>query len=103
MKSIDPTRFVPGDLDDTPEAMAQNAAHCRAIEAAAQSPGFLGELRRAINAALIPSDQLAQDVGIDVELLEAFRAGDRELPSSVIDRLVARLGLHLTPVASHRR
>jgi hypothetical protein len=86
------------DLDDTPEAMALNSAHARAILAAAAQPGFSGELRRAINAALVPSHRLAADIGVTVDVLEDFRAGTVDLPGGAIDRLVARLGLRLTPV-----
>lgn len=61
----------------------------------AREPGFSGELRRAILSARIPSRQLAERVGVDVTMLEDFRAGQQVLTSDVIDRLIATLGLHL--------
>jgi hypothetical protein len=55
-----------------------------------------GNLRRAINAARRPSASLAADVGISVELLEDFRAGEALLTSDVIDRLVRTLDLKVS-------
>jgi hypothetical protein len=89
--------MTPDDLDDTPEAQALNAEHCRKIEAAAAAPGFSGDLRRAINAALIPTHRLAAMCGVEPERLELFRAGDAELPTGVVDRLAEVLHLALTP------
>jgi hypothetical protein len=71
-------------------------ARREAQEQAEREPGFSGDLRRAITAARRPSHELAADLGIDVRLLENFRAGDATLPSNVVDRLVATLGLRLT-------
>jgi ribosome-binding protein aMBF1 (putative translation factor) len=71
-----------------------------AQELAEQEPGFSGDLRRAITAAQTPSHDLADQLGIDVLLLEEFRAGNATLPSDVISRLVAILGLRLTAVQS---
>ena len=67
-----------------------------AQEQAEREPGFSGDLRRAITAACRPSRELAAELGIDVGLLEDFRTGDATLPSDVVDRLVATLGLRLT-------
>jgi ribosome-binding protein aMBF1 (putative translation factor) len=63
---------------------------------AEREPGFSGDLRRAITTACRPSHELAAELGIDVRLLEDFRVGEATLPSDVIDRLVATLGLRLT-------
>lgn len=70
-----------------------------AQELAEQEPGFSGDLRRAITAARLSSHELAGKLGIDVQLLEDFRAGEATLPSDVIARLVALLGLCLTTAA----
>jgi hypothetical protein len=85
------------DIDDSPEAQRLNAERWRKLEAAAAAPGFSGELRRAIDAARVPSHRLAARCVVDVAELEAFREGDSELPSGAIDRLVAELGLTLIP------
>lgn len=71
-------------------------AHVRSIEAAAQEPGFSGDLRRAIMAAGIPSVDLATRSGVSVTVLEDFRAGRLALNSDVINRLIEALGLQLT-------
>jgi hypothetical protein len=65
---------------------------CRNAE---REPGFSGDLRRAINAARRAPRALAGELGIDVDVLQQFRAGDASLPSDVVDRLVAALGLRL--------
>lgn len=88
--------------DSTPEAMAKNREHVRRLLAAADEPGFGGDLRRAILLANVPSLRLAAEIGISVEALEAFRAGEAELSSHAIERLTARLGLHLVPVETGR-
>jgi hypothetical protein len=75
-----------------------NIAFVKKRDAAADEPGFSGDLRRAIRSSRRDQRELASDLGIDVELLEAFRAGDAALPSDVIDRLVDLLGLKLVPV-----
>lgn len=64
----------------------------RAVE---QEPGFLGDLRRAITASRLDPKLLAEQVGIDWRQLSDFRCGETTLPSDVIDRLVAALGLRL--------
>jgi ribosome-binding protein aMBF1 (putative translation factor) len=69
-----------------------------AQEQAEREPGFSGDLRRAITAARRPSHELAAELGIDVRLLEEFRAGEATLPSDVVNRLVETLGLRLTAV-----
>lgn len=76
----------------------EDIAHVRAIEAAAREPGFSGDLRRAIRAARIPSQQLADRIGIPVTDFEDFRAGQHVLTSDVIDRLIDVLGLKLSVV-----
>ncbi|MEX1028004.1 MAG: hypothetical protein WD049_08365 [Candidatus Paceibacterota bacterium] len=73
----------------------QNIAHLRKLQAAATKPGFFGDVRRAIALSRRPVETLAADIGIDVRLLSEFRAGDAELPSAALDRLLDVLGLRL--------
>ena len=77
-----------------------NIAAVKRKDAAAAEPGFSGDLRRAIKSSRRDHRELAQTLGIDVQLLEAFRAGDAALPSDVVDRLVAVLELKLVPVTN---
>lgn len=72
-----------------------NIGAIRKRDLAAEEPGFSGDLRRAINAARRPSRELAAQLGIDVRLLEEFRAGEATLQSDAVDRLVHVLGLRL--------
>ena len=66
------------------------------MQAAAQAPGFAGDLRRAIGARNpIP---LAAAIGVDTRTLELWRAGEGELPGRALERLVEELGLHLVPL-----
>ena len=74
---------------------AENIAHIRKIQAAAEQPGFFGDVRRAIGLCRRPVDELSQQVGIDSRLLSDFRAGETQLPPSVLDRLIEVLGLRL--------
>ncbi len=70
-------------------------AHHRRIMAAAAEPGFLGDLRRAINASGHRVITLPKEIGVDGRLLDDFRAGEAELPADIIARLVDTLGLRL--------
>jgi hypothetical protein len=73
----------------------ENIEHFRKIKAAAQHEGFLGDLRRAIAKSRRPVEELAREIGIDCRLLSDFRAGDADLPSTALERLVGSLGLRL--------
>jgi hypothetical protein len=73
----------------------ENIAHINKIQAAARQPGFFGDVRRAIILSRRPTDQLANNVGIDPRLLSDFRAAEAELPSAALDRLIEVLGLRL--------
>jgi hypothetical protein len=77
-----------------------NIAFVKRMDAATDEPGFSGDLRRAIRSSRRDQRELARELGIEVQLLEAFRAGDAALPSDVVDRLVALLGLKLVPLAN---
>ena len=73
----------------------ENIAHLRKIQAAAEQPGFFGDLRRAIVASRRSLDELSAEIGVDQRLLSDFRAGDTELPAAALERLVDTLGLRL--------
>jgi len=73
----------------------ENVVHLRKIQAAAEQPGFFGDLRRAIAASRRSVDELAAEIGVDQRLLSDFRAGDTELPATALERLVDTLGLRL--------
>jgi hypothetical protein len=85
--------------EQRPEAKAANIAHYHKLKAAEAEDAFCGALRRGISASFKghnrSPDSLAAELGIDVCLLEDFRAGDATLPSDVIDRLVKVLKLRL--------
>src|SRR5271166_825636 len=73
----------------------ENLDRVRKIKAAAEQTGFLGDLRREIAISRRPVQELAAEIGVDWRLLSDFRAGDAELSSPALDRLVAALGLRL--------
>ena len=73
----------------------ENLAHMRRIQAAAERPGFFGDLRRAIIASHLSVGELSAATGVDLRLLSDFRAGDAELPAAALERLVDTLGLRL--------
>jgi hypothetical protein len=73
----------------------ENLDHLRKIKTAAEQGGFMGDLRRAIGYSRKPIRELAAEIGVDARLLSDFRAGDAELPSMALDRLVAALRLRL--------
>jgi ribosome-binding protein aMBF1 (putative translation factor) len=73
----------------------ENIAHLRKIQAAAEQPGFFGDLRRAIVASRRSVEELSAEIGVDQRLLSDFRAGDTELPAAALERLVDTLGLRL--------
>ncbi len=72
-----------------------NTAHIRKIKAAAEQPGFIGDIRRTILHTRRPVQELAASAGIEPRLLSDFRAGDADLSSNVLDRLIEALGLRL--------
>lgn len=73
----------------------ENIAHCRKIKAAAEQPGFFGDIRRSIALSRLPVGDLSTAIGIDMRVLSDFRAGEVELPAAVLDRLIHALGLRL--------
>lgn len=73
----------------------ENIAHIRKIKAAAEQPGFFGDVRRAVSLSQCPMAELAKDIDVDPRLLSDFCAGEAELPATVLDRLLEALGLRL--------
>ena len=95
-------RFTAGQKAEWQEALQQelggkeeNIAHLRKIKAAAEQPGFFGDVRRAIVLSGRPVDELANEIGVDRRLLSDFRASEAELPSAALGRLLDLLGLRL--------
>jgi hypothetical protein len=76
-------------------AKEENIAHVRKIKAAAEQRGFFGDVRRAIALSGRPVHELAIEIGVDWRVLSDFRAGDAELPSAALERLIETLGLRL--------
>ena len=94
--------FTPQQKAEWETAVAQemagkeeNIARFRKIKVAAEQRGFFGDVRRAIALSRRPGHELAAEIGVDAVLLSDFRAGDAELPSAVLDRLIETLGLRL--------
>ncbi len=73
----------------------ENIAQWRKIKAAAEQPGFFGDVRRAIVLSERPTNELAKAIGVEARLLSDFRAGEAELPAAALDRLLDLLGLRL--------
>lgn len=73
----------------------ENIAHFHKINAAAEQPGFFGDVRRAILLSRRPIGDLAAAIGVDPQSLSDFRAGEAELPAPALNRLVESLGLRL--------
>jgi hypothetical protein len=94
--------FTPEQRDEWWAAVQQeltgkeeNVDRFRKIQAAAQQPGFFGDVRRAILLSRRQIDKLAQEIGVDASLLSDFQAADAELPAGTLDRLLDLLGLRL--------
>jgi hypothetical protein len=73
----------------------QNIAHARKIMAAADLPGFFGDVRRAILLLRPSVGDLATAIGVEPRVLSDFQAGDADLPAAALDRLIETLGLRL--------
>ena len=76
-------------------AKDENIAHLRKVRAAAEQPGFFGDLRRAIVLSRRPAGELAHQIGVEPGLFSDFQAGEADLPSAALDRLVETLDLRL--------
>ena len=95
-------RFTPEQKVEWQEALQQELdgrgetiAHIQKIKAVAEQPGFFGDVRRAIALSRRRIDELANVSGIDVRLLSDFRAGEADLPSAALDRLLDFLRLRV--------
>jgi DNA-binding phage protein len=95
-------RFTPEQKEQWQAAAQQelsdreeNVAYFRKVTAAAERPGFSGDLRRAMASSGRPMEQLAAEIGVDSQHLSDSRAGDAELPAAALDRLIHALSLRL--------
>lgn len=95
-------RFTPGQkqawqhaVEQELAAKGENIARFHKLKAAAEQPGFLGDVRRAIAQSRHPSIELSAAIGVDSNMFSDFRAGEAELPFASLDRLVEVLGLRL--------
>jgi hypothetical protein len=70
-------------------------AHARKIKAAVEQPGFFGDIRRAVMLSRPSVPDLASEIGVDRRVLSDFLAGEADLPSVALDRLLETLGLRL--------
>ena len=73
----------------------ENIATFHKVLAAAEQPGFFGDLRRAILLSRRSPTELCAAIGVDPRAFSDFRAGDAELPAISLDRLIETLGLRL--------
>lgn len=78
----------------------ENIAYVRKLREAAREPGFSGDLRRAIAANRTPPEDLGRELGVDGDLIDKFCTGEGTLPSGVLDKLLAHLGLRLVKLLS---
>ena len=67
-------------------------------KSAAEEDTLSGALRRAVHKHELSLTQIARQCALSVEELDLFLTGERELPSSAIDRLVDVLGCKLVSV-----
>jgi DNA-binding MarR family transcriptional regulator len=72
-----------------------NIARGLKIKAAAEQPGFFGDIRRAVLLSRPSITELASAVGVDQCVLSEFLADEAELPAAALDRLLKQLGLRL--------
>jgi hypothetical protein len=72
-----------------------NVSLARKVKAAAEQPGFFGDIRRAVLLSRRPIAELSMTIGVETRTLSDFCAGDAELPAFALDGLVATLGLRL--------
>lgn len=73
----------------------ENIAHLRKVIAAAEEPGFFGDLRRAIVQSRRSPSELCAAIGVEPHVFSDFRAGEAELPAAALQPLIETLGLRL--------
>ena len=79
----------------------ENIAHFHKLQSAAEQPGFLGDIRRAILMSQRSPAELSAEIGVDSHLLSDFRSGEAELPATALSRLIEVLGLRLMQEIPH--
>jgi len=94
--------FTPEQRKNYREAVAvemagkeANIARARKIKAAAEAPGFFGDIRRAIILSRPSIQELALAIGVEPAVLSDFQAGEAELSAKAVERLLDKLGLRL--------
>lgn len=73
----------------------ENTVRFRKMKAAAEKPGLLGDIRRAMMLSSRSIADVADAIRFDPQLLSEFCAGEADLPMETLDRLVEALGLRL--------
>lgn len=76
-------------------ALEENLSWLKKLREAEQERGFSGDLRRAINSSRRPLRELSETLGVSLDELQAFRAGEAPLATDVVDRLTELLNLRL--------
>ncbi len=79
----------------------ENIAHFHKLKSAAEQPGFLGDVRRAILMSRRSPAELSAEIGVDPLVLSDFRSGEAELPAATLSRLIEVLGLRLMQEIPH--
>jgi hypothetical protein len=82
-------------VDQEMAGKEENITPFRKIKAAAEQPGFFGDVRRAILLSRPSIGKLAEEIGVEARVLADFQAGDAELPAAALDQLIDTLGLRL--------
>ena len=95
-------RLTAEQKDEWQSALAQelackdeNITHVQKIKAAAEQPGFFGDVRRAIALSRRPLTELAREINIDPLLFSDFCADEAELPAAALNQLLETLGLRV--------
>ena len=95
-------RFTPGQkqawlhaVEQELAAKGENIGRFHKFKAAAEQPGFLGDVRRAIAQSRRTTAELSAAIEVDSNIFSDFRAGEAELPCASLERLVEALGLRL--------
>jgi hypothetical protein len=79
----------------------ESIAQFRRIKAAADQPGFFGDVRRAVLLSGRSVSDLAASIGVDPQQFVLFQSAEAELPAPAVDRLLETLGLRVMQVIPH--
>jgi len=82
-------------IEDEENHQSQTIEQIERILAAAQEPGFSGDLRRAIHGAHVPLSTIAAAAQMEVFALNEFLEGTHPLTSTQIAAISDCLGLQL--------